>query len=122
VLKVDGNDLVSQKIPFTIRAGETTELEVRLAAGVAISVRLDDPPNSAESKTARVTIRDSAGAVVFEGETRRYAHYPVLEVQVGLRAGVYKVEARSADSGRKCSAELTLPLPRNDRVATFALE
>ena len=122
VLHVDGKDLVSQKIPFSVRAGETTELKVTLTAGVQIAIRLNDPAGSTESKTARVTIRDSAGAVVFEGETRRYVHYPVLEFRVGLRPGAYKIEGRSADSGRRCSAELTVPPPATDRVLTFALE
>jgi hypothetical protein len=108
VLQVRGRGVAARRVPFDVRAGETTRLELALEPGVAVAVRALVPEAEAAQPVLRVRAAD--GALVLEQELARAPGAPPRQhlAEIALAPGDYSVEASLA-SGARVTAELRVP-------------
>ncbi len=109
-LQVRGRGVAATQLPFEIRRGEVTSLELALDAGQTVQIRIR-VSDAGEETRVHLRVRDAHGEELLTDapwlweDAEGYVHPGDFGTEVGLAPGTYQVEAWLED-GRRASAEL----------------
>jgi hypothetical protein len=101
-LQVWGRGFSCEVIPFEVRTGEETKVEVRPRRGVARKVRFEVDDPGATSRWLHVVVRDAAGKTCIDHHASSNGSEP-LDYELAYAPGEYTVEATTR-SGRRGTA------------------
>src|SRR5262249_16236597 len=90
-LSVQGRDLACAMVPFDVRAGQDTRLDVRAEPGAATVIACAVPPEDEREQAVHVVVRTPAGELVFAGDA--WENKNPMTLGLSLRPGDYRVEA-----------------------------
>lgn len=94
-LSVQGKGIAAGLVPFEIRSGETEELQLTLAPGSPVKVRVEGAAGEPRRHPV-IRIRDAHGATLVEQELWSQES-GVCALDLALAPGQYRVEASSAE-------------------------
>jgi hypothetical protein len=80
-------------MPFAIRPGSVTQLDVRLLPGSIAMIRCTLPADADPGQQVEIAVRSAAGAVVLRGSAWRHGNQ--CELQATLQPGDYRVTAQA---------------------------
>jgi len=104
-LQVSGTGVAALRLPFEIRAGETTRLDLDLAAGQLVTIRAH-AEGAGEMAQPRLRILDARGEIVLDGslwfrpDAEGLVHPGDYGTQLALLPGEYRVEVGFDDGPR----------------------
>ncbi|MEQ8766476.1 MAG: sigma-70 family RNA polymerase sigma factor [Planctomycetota bacterium] len=114
VLRVSGGDVETVEVPFEIRSGEDSRLEVSMRPAIPVVLTFLDPEVGDVVMTAELLIRDEAGRRVVGGEITRFDRATPLQFVAGLRPGTYAAWAL-APSGLRAAGRFTVTAQTKSR-------
>jgi hypothetical protein len=74
VLQVRGEGVGAAPMPFAIRPGSVTQLDVRLLPGSIAMIRCTLPADADPGQQVEIVVRSAAGAVVLRGSAWRHGN------------------------------------------------
>ncbi|MCB9877778.1 MAG: sigma-70 family RNA polymerase sigma factor [Planctomycetes bacterium] len=118
LLQVDGDDVAAEQLPFTIRDGHDTELDVPVHSGTAVTMTFAGAADEPAPRELQVTIRDadSGAPRLVAGTWENGGH--VLRTM--LPPGRYRVDAHGPNKLQHtlgCTFELEVGAAAIDRTA-----
>ena len=114
-LVVTDADAAAQIVPFEVRAGETTQLDVELVAGHPRRIEVSPPFDDDVTRSVQLVVRTSAGELVLQS-SRGVRGNGTVTVRCGFAPGDYTVsatcEGRRGDARFRVAAKggITAPI------------
>ncbi len=119
-LLVDGMGVAAATVPFDVRSGEETRLDVDVRLGTRRTLRLVDVSGVESASKARVVLRGVEGRVVTDRLVLRLENEP-LSFTVWLGPGSYTLEATTETGARATGSFAVEDLSGSDAPIEFSL-